>query len=389
MEFDDISLEALRRRQGEKWQHYAADVVPAWVADMDFVIAEPIRDALAGRISAADLGYPMAHHHNGLPERFCERVAERFDWQVSPGDVRVINDVVQGLYLGLQTLSAPGDGVVIQTPIYPPFLHAAEQTGRRAVCCALSPGEHRFDIDFDALESAITADTRLFMLCNPHNPCGRAFTRDELTRIGEICCRHDLIILSDEIHADLMLDDRPHIPIAMIDSEIAERTVTLMSASKAFNIAGLCMAFAHFGSAALKRRFEIIPAHTRGGTNTLSVAAVHAAWRDAQPWQDAVVAQLRRNRDRVAAHAAANWPGVRQWPPEATYLAWFDMRALALEPGPQPFFLEHARVALSEGRAFGPEGEGHVRLNFATSPAILDTILERMDAALALAAKTA
>ena len=382
MHLDNIDELSLRRRRGEKWTRYPPDVLPAWVADMDFVVADPIRAALSERIAEADLGYPVAHHKTGLPELFCERVAERFAWTVAPADVVIINDVVQGLYLALQTLSVPGDGVVIQTPIYPPFLHAAAQTGRRAVLSPLISGASRFEIDFDHFERAIDQSTRIVMLCNPHNPCGRAFERTELERIAALCQRHNLLIVSDEIHADLVLTGQPHIPIASLDPDIAARTVTLMSASKAFNIAGLCMAFAHFGSAKLKARFEAIPAHSRGGTNALSVAAVRAAWTAAQDWQDGVLETLRANRDRVANFVLEHWPDVGHFPPEATYLAWLDMRALELQPAPQPFLLEHARVALSDGKAFGHEGEGFVRLNFATSPLLLEEILERMRMAL-------
>ncbi len=383
MSFDDINEAALRSRRGEKWQRYPADVLPAWVADMDFVAADPIRDAINERVAAGDLGYPQAHRDTGLPELFAARVAARFGWSIDAGDVVIINDVVQGLYLGLTTLSDPGQGVVIQTPIYPPFLHAARETGRSAVLCPLVRGATRFEIDFDQLEAAIDGNTRVFMFCNPHNPCGRAFSRAELERIAELCCRHDLVILSDEIHADLVLDDVPHIPIASLDSEVAARTVTLMSASKAFNIAGLCMAFAHFGCAALRRDFEQVPPHSRGGTNTLAVAAVRAAWTSAQPWLDQVLERLRANRETVARHVAEHWPGIVHLPPEATYLAWLDLRPLGFDAGAQRFFLDHARVALGDGAAFGREGEGFVRLNFATSPALLRQILERMDRALA------
>lgn len=382
MDLDTLDEATLRRRSGAKWSHYPADVLPAWVADMDYAVAEPIRAVLAERAARSDLGYPQALERSGLRELFAERMAARFDWQVSPGEVLVLADVVQGLYLCLHGLSAPGDGVVIQTPIYPPFLHAADETGRRAVLCPLRVGRAHCEIDFDQLEAALDRGTRVLMLCHPHNPSGRAFTRDELERLAALACRHDLAIVADEIHADLMLDARRHVPIASLAPEVAARTVTLMSASKAFNIAGLCLAFAHFGSADLKRRFEAWPAHARGSVNTLAIAATTAAWREAQAWQDAVLVRLRENRARVAAFARTHWPTVRHFPPEATYLAWFDLRPLALPEEPYDFLLREARVALSPGRNFGTAGAGHVRLNFATTPAILDTILERLRSAL-------
>jgi cystathionine beta-lyase len=383
MHLDQLDESRLRLRRGQKWSLYPADVLPAWVADMDFEVAEPIRAALAERVANHDLGYPLAPARTDLPALFAARVAARFDWSIDPAEVVVLSDVVQGLYVGLETLSAPGDGVLILTPIYPPFLHAAAETGRRVVRCPLVAGASRYEIDFDALQAAVDGGTRVLMLCHPHNPSGRAFSRDELEALAALACRHDLVLISDEIHAELMLNGERHIPIASLSPEIAARTVTLMSASKAFNIAGLCMAFAHFGSRALRERFARVPPHTRGGTNTLAIAAVQAAWTAGQPWLDEVIAYLRANRDHVAAHCRRHWPRVRHFSPEATYLAWLDMRGVGLPGNAQEYFLQHGRVALSDGRAFGEEGEGFVRLNFATSRPLLDAVLARMDAALA------
>lgn len=383
MSFDQLNQSRLRLRRGQKWSLYGAEVLPAWVADMDFEVAEPIRAALAERVANHDLGYPLAPQRTDLPALFAARMQARFNWCIDPGQVVILSDVVQGLYLCLETLSAEGDGVVIQTPIYPPFLHAASETRRRAVLCPLVVGTARYEIDFDALAASIDSGTRVLMICNPHNPTGRTFGRDELEQLAALACRHDLVVVSDEIHAELVLGESKHIPIASLGPDIAVRTVTLMSASKAFNIAGLCMAFAHFGSPTLRDRFLRVPAHSRGGTNTLAIAAVQAAWTAGQPWLDAVLDYLRGNRDHVAAHVRSHWPQVKHFPPQATYLAWLDMRALALPGIPQEFFLQQARVALSDGRAFGEEGTGFVRLNFATSRSILDAVLARMDAALA------
>ena len=379
---DDINITRLRRRTGEKWKHYGDDVLPAWVADMDFDVAPPIRTALEGRLGNDDLGYPMLKRRSGLHELFAERVAARFDWCVEPNQVEILNDVVQGIYICLQTMSAPGEGAVIQTPIYPPFLHAVDLTGRRGVLCPLQAGDARFEIDFDQLETSIDRTTRLLLFCNPHNPTGRAFDHGELERIADIACRHDLVIVSDEIHADLVLDDQAHIPIATLGPEVAARTVTLMSASKAFNIAGLCIAFAAIGNASLQQRFNSIPPHTRGGFNTLSMAAVRAAWTESQSWLADALLYLAANRDYVADYCRVHWPDVIHLPPEATYLAWLDMRPLELTPAAYEFFLDQARVALSDGKAFGDVGEGYVRLNFATSRPLLDQILTCMNDAL-------
>ena len=383
-----LSLEALRARQSSKWTVYPPDVLPAWVADMDFALAAPIEAAVAARVAGHDLGYPKTYAASGLAEVFAARAGARYGWQVDPARVEFLGDVVQGLYLALLTLAEAGDGVLVQTPIYPPFLQAVGDTGRRLVECPLIPGPHGFEIDFAALDKACEAGVKVLMLCHPHNPTGRAFTRGELEDFAVLVRRHHLWVVSDEIHADLMLVDRPHIPFASLGEDIAARTLTLTSASKAFNIAGLCLAAAVCGSAALQSRYARLPAHVRGGRSSLGMAAAHAAWTAGDAWLAAVKAQLLTNRDRVAAFVAERWPQVRHFAPEATYLAWLDCRALALGEEPYRFFLREARVALSDGPTFGAPGVGCTRLNFATSPAILDEILARLDKALFTAGKS-
>ncbi len=376
------TLVELRRRTSIKWQAYGPEVLPAWIADMDFTIAPTIRAALEEALARGDLGYPQAYARSGLDEVFCARMQARYQWQVAPRQVEFFSDVVQIIYLSLLTLTEPGDGIVIQTPIYPPFLISVAETARRADICPLVQQPAGYQIDFDALSRKIDSRTKLLLLCHPHNPTGRAFTRLELEGLAELVLRHDLIVVSDEIHADLMLDSRSHIPFASLSTELAARTITLTSPSKPFNIAGLCLAVAVFGSDELRRRFRQIPAHVRGGRSALGIAAAHAAWTTAQPWLDATLAQLRSNRARVAEFCASHWPQVKHTPPEATFLAWLDCRALNLGLEPQKFFLEQAKVALSDGPAFGAAGEGFVRVNFATSPAILEEVLARMTAAL-------
>lgn len=379
----DLNIERLRRCTGVKWASYGAEVLPAWVADMDFPIAAPIASALAAAVANSDLGYPPAYHQAGLADLFAARAAERYGWPVQTGQIEFFSDVVQAIYLGLLTLCERGEGVLIQTPIYPPFLHAVAETARRPVVCPLVQGSGGYTIDFDALHGCVDPSTRILLFCHPHNPTGRAFTRAELEGIAEFALAHDLAVISDEIHADLMLDERAHIPLATLGPEIAARTITLTSASKAFNVAGLCLACGVFGSEALRARFNALPPHVRGGRSAFGMAAMRAAWSAGQPWLDGVLAQLRRNRATLARHVATQWPGIRCFPPQATYLAWLDCRQLDLREEPHGFFLRHARVALSEGLTFGAAGQGCVRLNFATSPAILDEILARMTAALA------
>ncbi len=379
MGIDDLKIKQLRRRRGEKWTHYPADVLPAWVADMDFEIAQPIRAALDQCVSSSDCGYPVSYTQTGLPEIFTARVQQRFDWNISPSQVDVFNDVVQAIYFGLMALSSKGDGVIIQTPIYPPFIDAVDITQRRFILCPLRAEPHGYEIDFDQVRSAVTGTTRVLLLCNPHNPTGRCFSRSELEGLADIALTNNLFIISDEIHADLVFAPCSHIPIASLSPEIAERTVTLMSASKAFNIAGICMAFAVFGSDSLRRKFNKTPRHLRGGLSALSVVAVTAALTEAQPWLDEVLDYMHGNRDYLSEHVRERWPRVGYYPPEATYLGWLDFRAHGLTPSPHDFFLKRAKVALGDGARFGDPGHGFIRLNFATSRKILKQIINRMD----------
>ncbi len=386
-DLDGLDVATLRRRRGEKWQHFGPEPLAAWVADMDFPVAEPIRRVLQLALDLGDLGYPVNPRPSDLPTVFAERAARRFGWQLQPRQVEVITDVVQGIFTALSVWSEPGDGVLVQTPVYPPFLGSVRETGRRLVTCDLVRGANGYAIDFDALRRAADPGVRILLLCHPHNPTGRAFSRAELEGIAALALERDLVVVSDEIHADLVYPGRMHLPFATLGPEVERRTVTLTSATKAFNIAGLRCAVAVYGSEELKRRFRTLPRHLRGGVNTFGLAATDAAWRHADPWLAQVLAYLDANRRRVADVVRERMPGVAHLMPEATYLAWLDCRALELEPDPQRFFLERAGVALSDGAPFGDAGKGFVRLNFATSRAILDEILERMAKAVQEAAR--
>lgn len=390
LDLDHLDVDRLRGRRGEKWQQYPTDVLPAWVAEMDFPLAPPIRRVLEHALAHDDLGYPINPRPQDLPAVFAARMQERFGWRIDPQRALVLTDVVQGIYVALDRFSAPGEGVVVQTPVYPPFLHAVRDTGRRlvenALVEALDPAATdrapRWEIDFDGLRGALDADTRVLLLCHPQNPTGRVFERAELERLAELALRHGLVVVSDEIHADLIYPGGRHLPFAALAPEVEARTITLTSATKAFNIPGLRCALAHFGSPELQRQFCSLPAHIRGGVGSLGLAATAAAWSQSQSWLDAVLRYLDGNRAFVAEFVAAELPGIRYRPPEASYLAWLDCRALGLAPSPQRWFLEHARVALSAGEAFGRPGQGFVRLNFATSRELLGEILARMAKAL-------
>lgn len=378
-ELDTLDPRLLQRRLSEKWETHPADVLPAWVAEMDFPLADPVRRVLARAVERHDVGYPIDPRRTGVLEAFAERMAERFGWSVEPAECALLTDVVQGLYVALGAFSEPGDGAVVPTPIYPPFLHAVSEMHRRMVECRAEAGSDRWEFDWSALRREAPPSTRMLLLCHPHNPTGRVLSDAELETLAELACERDWVVVSDEIHADLVYPEHRHRPFASLGPEVAKRTITLDSATKAFNIPGLRCAVAHFGSPGLRQRFDAwVPPHVRGGLGLLGLYATREAWRFGQPWLDAVMALLDRNRQRVLRFARSELPGARCFAPEATYLAWLDLRALDLPETPARLLLREGRVALSDGRFFGDGFEGFARLNFATSPAILEQVLERV-----------
>jgi cystathionine beta-lyase len=375
-----LTAEELRARGGGKWRRYPPDVLPAFVADLDFKVAPAVQAALERFVERQDYVYELHTDHDELPAAFATWMRDRYGWSPDPALTIETADVVQGIVATIVAYSAPGDGVIAQTAVYPPFLRMIEGTGRRLVENRLrEPGE-RYTIDLDGLREA-AAGARVLLLCNPHNPTGRVFERDELEQIVAIATQHDLTIVSDEIHADLTYPGASHIPTETIPGA-AERTITLTSATKGFNIPGSRTAVMHFGTEALKARFTAaIPDHLLGRPSRFGLAATVAAWKGGSGWLADVKAYLEDNRSVVSAWAASR-PDVGYRAPEATFLAWLDCRALHLPASPYDFFLESAQVALSDGRDFGPPGEGYVRLNFGTSTEILKEILGRMSRAL-------
>jgi cystathionine beta-lyase len=379
-----LPIETLRRRRGIKWHRYPDDVLPAWVADMDFTVPEPVQRAILGVVEQSDYGYPGRAHGEGVEAAFADRMHDRFGWRPDPALILPVADLIQAIVAAITAFSAPGDGVVVQTPIYPPFLGSIESTGRRPMLNPLVDDGSRLVVDEDGLRRAVDKRTRVLLLCNPHNPSGRVLEREELEAIGRVAVEHGMVVVSDEIHCDLVYPGRRHLPLAALGGEVGARTVTINSATKGFNIAGLRCGVMHFGSEALRARFRLaIPDRLLGAVNVVGVDATAAAWRHGQRWLDQVMVRLQANRDRVAAWAARETPAVRHHPPEATYLGWLDFRGLSLPcASPHEFFLERARVGLSAGADFGPGAETCVRLNFATSPEILEEILARMAAAI-------
>lgn len=378
----ELSRSALQARRNVKWNQYEADVLPAFVAEMDFAVAAPIQTAIERIVRDGDYGYPQRDGKRvdaAVAAAFIARMKTHYGWDVSPDLVVPISDLVQGTFAPILAFSDPGDGVILQTPNYPPFREAITTTERRLISLPMRDDGTRHVFDFGELAPAACKDARIFVLCNPQNPTGRVFRRDELLAIARFVIEHDLIVVSDEIHSDLVYAGHRHIPFASLGPDVAARTVTLNSATKSFNIPGLRCAVLAFGSDALRARFhKRIPARLLGGCNIIGVDATVAAWMESQPWLDAVMAHLTKARDLVTEVLRTEVSDVRFHVPEATYLAWLDCRAIKQTGSAFQFFHDQARIAFSAGETFDPACAGFVRLNFATSMPILREILDRV-----------
>lgn len=368
-------LERLCSLSGIKWSRYPQGILAAWVADMDLPTAPVVTEAVRGLVDRCDFGYSFAAHA-ALPGAFAQWEAERHGWRPDEKRVRVFTDVLQAVDLALWLRTKPGDGVVLFTPVYPPFFRMVTATGRRIVDCPLDPDGWRLDPEL--LEASIDSTTTAILMCNPHNPTGRAFTAEELAGIARVAERHDLLVISDEIWADVVYSGARHIPFASISEETAARTVTATSASKAFNLAGLRCAVAHIGDAELDARICELPGHLLGGVSSPGAVASLAAWTAGAPWLDETVAFLGQQRDHLMARLAEELPEARVSTPEATYLAWLDLRAFDLGDDPAAWLLKCAKVALGAGPDFGEHGAGYARVNFATTRAVLDELVDRL-----------
>jgi cysteine-S-conjugate beta-lyase len=371
-----------RGTDSNKWHKFPADVLPLWVADMDFPSPPVVVRALRERVEHGFFGY--LSERTDLPEVVAERLAKRYGWRVSPEAVVTLPGVIAGFNQALRALTAPGEGLLVQTPVYPPILRAAGNHGLRRDEHALTrDGDGRYGVDLAAFAASIRDTTRAFLLCNPHNPVGRLFGRAELEGMALACLRRNLWIVADEIHCDLLLDGRAHTPIASLAPEIEQRTITLMAPSKTFNLPGLKCAVGVIPNATLRERFVAAAADLVPKINVLGYTAAVTAYREGDAWLEALLAYLKDNRDFLVRQARATLPGVTIAPPEATYLAWLDCRGSAAA-GRDPYtsFLERAKVALNDGVAFGPGGAGFVRLNFGCPRPLLTEALERMRMAL-------
>jgi cysteine-S-conjugate beta-lyase len=370
--FDDLSLDVLRARRSAKWVTYPADVLPAWVAEMDFPLAGPVRAALQAALDLDDCGYPTPDR---LGEAFASFAVRRFGWSVEPEGVWLVPDVMVGIAETLRLVTAPGDGVVVNPPVYPPFFSAIADIGRAVVEAPLAEGRDRWELDLEAVERAFSAGARAYLLCSPHNPTGRVFSRGELEQIAELSGRYDVTVVSDEVHAPLTLPEASHTPFGALGEH---RTVTITGATKAWNLAGLKCAVLVPGSAQLRSELARLAETLRHHAGHFGVLASIAAFEAGEAWLDELLGYLDGNRCLVGELLAARLPEIAYVPPEAGYLAWLDCRPLVLGDDPAATFLERGRVALSPGPAFGEQGRGFARLNFGTSSALLAEAIERM-----------
>ena len=380
MTFDFDQLFDRHNTGSTKWSRYSAEVLPMWVADMDFAAPPVVIEALQQRLLHPLVGYSVAQEN--LREAIVADLWNKYAWKVKPQELIFLPGVESGFNMALKALVQPQQNVVVQVPNYPPLRHAPGHWGLNKVELEfVAQADGTYLTPLDVLRESLNRGGAL-LLSNPHNPIGKVFGREELQAVADICAAQDAWIISDEIHAELCFDGRVHIPTASLSTEIAERTITLMSASKAYNIAGLKTSFMIIQNAALRERVN----HARCGmvdsVNPLGMEATRVAYSEGAPWLAELKTYLQANRDWLVDAVRSRLPGVTINVPQGTYLAWLDCSALDLD-NPQQFFLEQAKVGLSPGLDFGDQHQQFVRLNFGCPRSLLEEGITRMERALA------
>ena len=384
--FDEI----IERRTSNsiKWTQYPADVLPLWVADMDFRTPQPILDSLQAALQQGVIGYEFLQRHT--QEVVAARMDQLYGWQVDPEWIIATPGVVSGFNIAARAVCSVGDGVLVQPPVYMMFYGVYKNIGltQQVAPIRFMEKDHilhpQFDLnEFSAAFHTNNAKTKLFLLCHPHNPTGQAFTRKELQGMADICLQNDTIIVSDEIHSELILDGAKHIPLATISPEIADKTITLIAPSKTFNTAGLFCAFAIIPNAELREKFKVANEQITGHVSSMGLIAAEAAFSgDCDDWLAELLPYLKSNRDFMAEYLIENFPDLRFTIPSATYLAWLDFSKYVesgkIQGSPFEFFLQEAKVAFTDGKPFGEGCENIVRLNFACPRSMLAEGLERM-----------
>jgi cystathionine beta-lyase len=367
-----------------KWTWYAKDVLPMWVADMDFPAPKPILDELHKVVNHGVLGYELPSP--ALQKTVAAHMDHLYAWKVKPESVVTVTGIVSGFNVAVRAFGSPKKGYLVQSPVYNEFHEVKNNVHISQFDAPLIKSVQgnilHYEIDWDVFKKQVKK-VGLFLLCNPHNPLGIIFSRKDLLRMAEICVENKVLIVSDEIHSELLLDDNQFTPLAKLSSEIAKQTITLIAPSKTFNVPGLFCGFAIIPNKELCERYVKVVENLRLHVSSLGLHAAQVAFSgQCDGWLRALRGYLKGNRDFLVDYVSETMPEVRITIPEATYLAWLDFTLLNLKSSPYEFFLKKAKVALSDGAIFGEAGKGHVRLNFGTSRTLLTQGLERMRKAL-------
>ncbi|MHB1627478.1 MAG: MalY/PatB family protein [Bacilli bacterium] len=367
---------------GAEAQFGAPDLLPMWVADMDFRVPEPVLLALRERVEHGIFGY--YYPPGQLVQSIIDWWGARYSLSIDPAWLVQSPGVVPSLSVAVRTYTAPGDRVLIQTPAYPPFFNVIGKNGRQVVQNPLHVHEGRYAVDFEDLETKFSQGVKMMILCSPHNPVGRVWTREELLRLGELCLRRDVLLVSDEIHADLVFSGHTHIPFTALADELAQRSIVFAAPSKTFNIAGLHKSYGVIPNATLRQQFrDELGRLALTSENVLSAAAMQAAYAQGAPWLDEALAYMEGNLDWLEAFVQTRMRGAHMTRPQGTHLVWLDFRAFGMDAQRlQSYIVREARVALSNGKTFGANGEGFLRMNIACPRATLQTGAERIAAAL-------
>ncbi|MGB9793982.1 MAG: MalY/PatB family protein [Caldisericum exile] len=374
---------------GVKFIFQDSDVLPMWVADMDFKIAKPITDAIRKRAEHEIYGYTVVP--DSLVEATIDRLKRKYNWDVKPEWLVFTPGVVPALYTAVKTFASPGDSVLVQEPVYYPFFHAIRDNGAHVVSSDLKLVNGHYEIDFEDLEKKFLpkpgltptpARVRAMIMSNPHNPVGRVFNRKELEKIGEIVLRHGAVMISDEIHCEIVYKGHKHIPFATISKEFQENSITCMSASKTFNLAGLETSVIIIPNERIRARFIEAKGRILSTPNAFGLVAMEAAFRYGDEWLSQLLEYLEENINFLMDFVKKRIPNVKVIRPEGTYLAWLDFRELGLDEHELSEFLrKKAKVGLDDGYIFGESGKGFARLNFATPRVILEEGLRRIEKA--------
>lgn len=367
-----------------KWTWYSKDILPMWVADMDFLAPKPILDALHKAVEHGVLGYELPS--NALKETVATRMDQLYSWKVKPDAVVTVTGIVSGFNVAARTFCSPKKGYLVQSPVYNEFHEVKNNVGIPQIDASLiervTGNILSYEIDWDIFKKQVKK-ARMFLLCNPHNPLGIIYSRKELLRMAEICIENNVLIVSDEIHSELLLNGNQFTPMAKLSPEIAKHTITLIAPSKTFNVPGLFCGFAIIPNKEIRQKYVKMVEHLRIHVSSMGLHAARVAFSgQCDGWLRELCRYLGGNRDFLVNYITEYMPGVRVTTPDATYLAWLDFTQMKLKKSPFDFFMKEAKVALSDGKIFGAGGEGHVRLNFGTSRKILRQGLDRMRKAL-------